>query len=139
MAPKSRAARSALTEICSGFGFVQAQALDFVFADQQRDETFNVSVSNCRDHFGRNLFGGNLFPAVDLSIFVFVQSPASAAGIEPAVLVCFAIEVFIDVAIDFDAVFESRPTGRFSCHRWCRRIDAALHRRARVIQTLASP
>ena len=46
---------------------------------------------------------------LDLTVFVFIDSPASAGSAKPTVLIGRTVEIAVDVSIDFDSVFVVTP------------------------------
>ena len=53
--------------------------------------------------------GRDHFPRVDLAVFVLVDAPTCAGRVEPAILIGFAVEIRVDVAIDLEAILKIAP------------------------------
>ena len=92
-----------------GLRRAQAQRFHLFVADQQPGEPSAIAVGDCPHNFGAHFFGRDHLPGIDLAVFVRVDSPAAAGRVQPAVLVGFAVEIAIDVAIDLEPVAEIAP------------------------------
>ena len=76
----------------------------FARRDQQQLESRAILVLEREDQLFGHFRRRDHFPGVDAAVFVLVEAPARAAGLEPAILVGLAVEIGVDVAID------SRPS-----------------------------
>ena len=89
--------------------FSQAQRLQLGRGEHQTRETVGVVRGQRGNHLGRHFFGRDRFPIVDHAVLVAVHCPAASAGVKPTILIHFAVEIGIDVAVDLQAVLIIAP------------------------------
>ena len=88
---------------------LQSDLTKIVSGGHQGGEPLGVTVTQRRDELGRQFLRRDRTPTVDHPVLVVVDPPPRSCGTEPAILIRFAVEVGIDIAIDLNAVAEVAP------------------------------